>query len=136
MDEIQAAVVRAKLPMLDEWNERRRQIHAVYEQAAPGGVRMVNRAGPGFVGHLAVVEHPDRGSAISHLDGAGIRTDVHYPVPDHRQPVLASDPDVSDPVALPVTERAAETVLSLPLFPWLRDDEVDRVATALAGVPA
>jgi dTDP-4-amino-4,6-dideoxygalactose transaminase len=130
MDELQAAVLRARLPRLDAANERRREIHLRYEQAAAGagGVRMLNAASEAFIGHLAVVVADDRDAARDLLTDRGIRTDVHYPTPDHRQPLIAGE---GVRPALPATEQAASAVFSLPLFPELRDDEIERVCAAL-----
>lgn len=130
MDEMQAAVVRVKLPFLQGWNERRREIHRRYQGAAGPGVRVVHDAAGGdFVAHLAVVETDDRAAVAAAFERAGIRTDVHYPVPDHRQPaVVRSAPQ------LPVTESMADRVLSLPMFPELTADEVGRVETVLRGL--
>ena len=130
LDELQAAVLRARLPLLDGWNARRREIIETYRASAPAHVRVLDASGPGHVGHLAVVECPRRADLQAHLSRWRIRTDVHYPVPDHRQPAYA--PEYRE-VALPVTERLAAEVLSLPLFPELTDDEVNRVAGALAS---
>lgn len=127
MDELQAAIVRVKLPMLDVWNERRRWIHEQYEKVVTGNARLVNRSGPDFVAHLAVLEVDDREAVAACLAAAGVRTDVHYPVPDHRQPIA----DVSH-VALPETERVASRVLSVPIFPALTQEEVERVTSALS----
>lgn len=130
MDELQAAVLRVKLPHLDAWNERRRSVHARFEAAVAGatGIRMVNTASPAFIGHLGVVQADDREAARAHLTARGIRTDVHYPIPDHVQPLIASE---GARPALPATEHAAATVFSVPLFPELRDDEIDRICDAL-----
>jgi dTDP-4-amino-4,6-dideoxygalactose transaminase len=129
LDELQAAILRVKLPGLDAANERRRAIHARYEQAAtPAGIRMLNRADESFIGHLGVAVADDREAFQQHLADRGIRTDVHYPIPDHLQPLIAGEGTRS---ALPETERASASVLSLPLFPELRDDEIDRVCRAL-----
>lgn len=131
MDELQAAIVRVKLPHLDAWNERRRAIHAEYETARPSSLRFVNTASPAFIGHLAVLESPARDAARETLTAAGIGTDIHYPVPDHRQ----AFPDFTPlPASLPVTERAAAAVFSVPLFPELTDTEVERVRNALAAL--
>ncbi len=130
LDELQAAILRVKLPLLDGWNERRREIHARYEAAASGSVRLVNRATECFTGHLAVIEVDDRGTAQAVLAGHGIRFDVHYPIPDHQQPLLAERPAR----ALPVTERAAGRILSVPLFPELTEAEIERVCTALGEI--
>ena len=128
LDELQAAVLRAKLPLLDEWNERRRQIHVRFENAVSANARMVNTASPAYVGHLAVVEVADRAAARSVFEAHGVRTDVHYPTPDHRQPIAIGAVHGN----LSVTERVAEHILSVPLFPELTTEEVDRISAALA----
>lgn len=128
LDEVQAAVLRTRLPRLDAANERRRTILAAYAAAAPDGVRVLPAEGPGHVAHLGVVVTDRRADLAAHLAAHGVRTDVHYPLPDHRQPAIATE---HADVRLPTTERLAETVLSLPLFPELADDEVARVCDAL-----
>ncbi|MEO7017176.1 MAG: DegT/DnrJ/EryC1/StrS family aminotransferase [Leifsonia sp.] len=131
MDELQAAILRVKLPMLDDANERRRAIHSVYESAAPTGARLVNSSSPAFTAHLAVLTTERRAAAREVFDAAGIGTDVHYPIADHRQ----AFPDFTPlPADLPVTEWAVESVLSIPLFPELTDDEVARVRDAIDGL--
>lgn len=129
LDELQAAILRVKLQHLDEWNQRRRDIHSAYESSVGSGARMVNRSSPSFVGHLAVLETDDRERAQAIMAQHGIRTDVHYPIPDHKQPI-ADGTDIS----LPVTEAAAAKILSVPLFPELTDSEVETIADALAKV--
>lgn len=128
LDELQAAVLRVRLPHLLAGNARRREIVAAYAAAAPACVRVLPAPGPEHAAHLAVVVSDRRDELVAHLAAAGVRTDVHYPVPDHRQPAFAAE---TAGVSLPTTERLAGSVLSLPLFPELRDDEVARVAAAL-----
>jgi dTDP-4-amino-4,6-dideoxygalactose transaminase len=130
MDEVQAAIVRAKLPHLDDWNERRRAIHARYEAAVGPGARFVTSSLPGFIGHLAVIEVADRERARALFDAAGVSTDVHYPIPDHLQPLVTAGPTTR----LAATEHAADHILSVPLFPELSDDEISRVSDALGRV--
>lgn len=130
LDELQAAVLRVKLPHLDAWNQRRRDIHRRYEEAVGPGGRLVNTAGESYVGHLAVLDCDDRAHAQSLLAEHAVAWDIHYPIPDHRQPLVADLPQPS----LPATERAAERILSVPLFPELSDDEVARVAQVLAAL--
>lgn len=131
MDEMQAAVVRVRLPHLDELNERRREIHRRYEAALLGHrTRPVNTAGSSFAAHLAVLQADDRDGAIAHLSAAGIATDIHYPVPDHRQSIASPD---SAP--LPATERASERVLSVPLFPELTDAEIEIITARIGELP-
>lgn len=128
LDELQAAILRAKLPLLDGWNERRRSIHSRYVEASS---RMVGRAADSFIAHLAVLTVDDRDAARESFAAAGVSTDVHYPVPDHRQAFPSKKPS---PVSLPVTERVADQILSVPMFPELTDNEVDRVAAAIASL--
>jgi len=78
------------------------------------------------VAHLYVVRTNVRESLREHLKAAGIATDIHYPVPDHRQPGAGIEP----PNGLARTERACAEVLSLPCYPELSDAEVDIVAAA------
>lgn len=127
LDELQAAILRVKLPLLDGWNKRRRDIHSRYEAASP---LLVNHASESFIAHLAVIQVDDRDGARARLSAAGVATDVHYPVPDHLQDFPTLRPAL---VSLPVTERASARVLSIPVFPELTDGEVDRIADALAG---
>lgn len=133
MDELQAAIVRAKLPHLDALNERRRQIHARYEAAVTGGLRLVNAASESFTAHLAVLYSHDRDADREALKQAGIGTDVHYPIPDNKQDFPNHKPAA---VSLPVTEGAAQMVFSVPMFPELTDGEVDRICAALTSVGA
>jgi len=130
LDEIQAAILRTRLPYLDGWNERRRSIVARYADAlSPAAGRMVRLDGPDYVAHLAVMLAGDREVVRAHLYAAEIGTDVHYPIPDHRQPVWGET--LVEQGQLPATEHAAEHVLSLPCFPELTDNEVTRVCEAL-----
>jgi dTDP-4-amino-4,6-dideoxygalactose transaminase len=81
-----------------------------------------------YVGHLAVMSSPTRDADRASLAEAGIRTDVHYPVPDHRQPVLA---DANTGVSLPVTELATTEILTLPCFAEMTETEIGRVCDVL-----
>jgi aminotransferase EvaB len=136
LDEVQAAVLRAKLPVLSEANRRRRQVATAYQAAAGDRLRFAHEGcGPddeGWVAHLCVARHPARDELQARLSEAGVAAAVHYPVPDHRQPGLSARlPAASLPVPLVETERAAAEVLSLPCFPELTDAEVDLVCRAL-----
>lgn len=132
LDELQAAVLRLRLERLDERTERRRQILARYREAlGDGPVRFVGGGAPDEVGHLAVLLTDDRQRVRQLFADAHIGTDVHYPIPDHLQVGLEAAP-----VSLPVTESAAERVLSVPLFPELTDDEVAHVERVLREVNA
>jgi dTDP-4-amino-4,6-dideoxygalactose transaminase len=131
LDELQAAILRARLPHLEGWNARRAEIAAVYAEAlADSPVRpLAKLPDRRHVYHLFVVEAPDREELRSQLEQAGIGTLVHYPSPVHRHPPYRRLGE--GPVPLEVSERLCEHILSLPIYPELRDDEVERVAGAL-----
>ena len=127
MDELQAALLSFRLPLLEEGNLRRRAIVGRYAAAAPASVRVLPADGPDHVAHLAVVVTNDAADLASHLAAAGVQTAVHYPIPDHRQPALGGES-----AFLPVTESLTGRVLSLPCFPELTDAEVELTCRALA----
>jgi len=117
LDELQAAVLSALLPNLDEWNRRRCEIGLAYRDGiSHPDIRHVPIR-DGDVVHLAVVETGRRQSLEAHLGGLGIATDVHYPAPDH----------AGSETRLPVTETACESVLTLPCFPEMIDAEIEMV---------
>jgi dTDP-4-amino-4,6-dideoxygalactose transaminase len=127
LDEMQAAVLRHKLPLLDAANARRRQIAARYSAAiSHPEIRVPDAAGEGYVAHLYVVRSALRASLRAWLAERQIGTDIHYPIPDHRQPVFTDDA----PPVLPETERACREVLTLPCFPELEEAEVQSVIDA------
>lgn len=128
LDEMQAAFLRLMLPMLDGWNNRRREIANRYSS----GIRNPRINVPAvdnerYVAHLYVVQCDDRAALQAHLAQAGIGSDVHYPVVDYRQPCHG---EAYRDVHLPATEALASTILTLPCFPELTDDEVEQVIEA------
>jgi dTDP-4-amino-4,6-dideoxygalactose transaminase len=132
LDELQAAILRRRLPLLADGNERRRAVHRRYADAL-GADRVFGTDDPSFVAHLAVLDVPDRAAAAASLEAAGVGTDVHYPVPDHLQSVAGIDGLGVVAGSLPVTEELAGRILTVPCFPELTDDEVDRVCEVLAS---
>lgn len=128
LDELQSAILRGRLRLVDAANARRREIIGRYAASAPRRVRVLPADGPYHVGHLAVVVADDRDALTEHLKSALVKTDVHYPIPDHRQPGFA---DHFSAPRLPVTERICDSVLSLPCFPELTENEIERVCSAL-----
>ena len=129
LDELQAAVLRAKLPHLDAWNTRRRAIADRYHAAIKNpAVRLPPPSDAAYVAHLYVLRTAEREALRAHLSGAGIASEVHYPMPDYRQPALAGRVASAE---LPATEAACREVLSLPCFPEMSDEEVDAVAEAV-----
>jgi dTDP-4-amino-4,6-dideoxygalactose transaminase len=128
LDELQAAVLRVKLPHLDAWNAARRTRAELYRELLADVDLALPDVGTGsqHVCHLFVVRATLRTRLQRFLSEAGIDTQIHYPVPAHRQPPYAANGD-----SLPETERVAQEVLSLPLFPELAHDDVRRVCRAL-----
>jgi dTDP-4-amino-4,6-dideoxygalactose transaminase len=128
LDELQAALLRVKLPHLDAWNAARRERAGQYrELLADSGIGLPP-AGEGDVFHLFVVRSPARDALQEHLREAGIETLIHYPVPAHRQPVYGA---ARPPRPLPVTERLAGEVLSLPMYPSLSATAVARITDSV-----
>ena len=116
LDELQAAILRARLPHLDAWNERRRSIAAATRRRSRRrAAGWSSLDGEDYVAHLAVLLAAERDTVRSRLHAAEIGTDVHYPIPDHRQPLWGEK--LLAGVRLPVTEHAAEHVLTAPVLP-------------------
>jgi dTDP-3-amino-2,3,6-trideoxy-4-keto-D-glucose/dTDP-3-amino-3,4,6-trideoxy-alpha-D-glucose/dTDP-2,6-dideoxy-D-kanosamine transaminase len=130
LDEIQASVLRLRLPHVEQWNQQRRAIIRRYREAAAGSPLTVLDVGTDHAAHLAVGITDNREEVRSALSAAGVGTDVHYPVADHRQ-VAGCVPSTP---GLPVTERAAEQVLSLPCFPQMTEAEVEKVCIELSNL--
>lgn len=128
LDELQAAFLRAMLPLLDGWNLRRRAIANRYSaQIRHARIAVPPIRGEDYVGHLYVVQSAERAALQRHLAARGVGSDVHYPTADYRQPVFA---DCYQGVHLAATEAACNRVLTLPCFPELGDDEVTHVIDA------
>ena len=127
LDEIQAAVLRARLPWLPQWIARRRQIAVEYRrQLRDAPVVPVPEIDAGHVYHLFVVRTTARAAFQAHLDARGVDTLIHYPVPIPLQPALAG----VAPADCPIAARACDEIVSLPLHPGLADAEVRAVADA------
>jgi dTDP-4-amino-4,6-dideoxygalactose transaminase len=131
LDEIQAAVLRVRLPLLDSMNDRRREIHARYEAVSSQAATVVGAASESFVAHLAVLMAGDRDGVRARLMEHGVSTEVHYPVPDHLQGFPSRRPVRG---ALPTTERTGQAIFSIPMFPELTNAEVERICSALQSL--
>ncbi|MDD1771128.1 MAG: DegT/DnrJ/EryC1/StrS family aminotransferase [Methanomassiliicoccales archaeon] len=134
LNTINAAFGRVQLRQVDGWNERRRGIAARYDRALRGvdGLRLPPLGSKSVtpVYHLYVVRTPKRDALAEHLGRDGIDTAVHYPVPIHLQPVYRRMYHFKEG-SYPRSERAANEVLSLPIYPRLEDEEVDRVCESI-----
>ena len=133
LDSIQAGVLTVKLPLLQRWNAQRRLAAAKYDAAlspildrlAP--LQVLDEVSPSY--HHYVVRTPRREQIQSALAADGVETAVHYPIPCHLQDPYRSFGDRP----LPVCERAAEEILSLPMFPHITDEQIGHVSSALAN---
>jgi len=138
LDEVQAAVLRAKLPHLDEWNTRRRAIAQAYgERLHPMGVWPAFGRGADYVAHLCVIRTRRRDELRASLAEMDIGSDIHYPVPDYAQ---ESCRDLGYRTGhLPATEAACSEVLTLPCFPELHPGELSTILDCvqqILGQPA
>jgi dTDP-3-amino-3,4,6-trideoxy-alpha-D-glucose transaminase len=129
LDDLQAAVLRARLPLLPEWTIRRRTLAARYRQLLPASLHTIRERDPGHVYHLFPVLTSERASLQAHLAAHGIETMVHYPAALTKQPAFAAFAWQECPVAV----SAAGQLLSLPLSPRLTDGDVVRVADSVAA---
>jgi len=127
LDPVQAAVLRVKLSVLDDWTERRRAIAAAYADGLAGrGLTLPHVpdwAEPAW--HLYVVRSPERDALQAQLHEAGVGTLIHYPIPPHMQTAYAGLGMA--PEALPLARRLADEVLSLPMGPHLTPQDMRKV---------
>jgi dTDP-4-amino-4,6-dideoxygalactose transaminase len=136
MDEVQAAILRPKLPLLDGWtSQRRRHARAFTDAFAPAGIA-TPAEGPDVMHayHQYVIEVDDRDRVQRELAAHGIETGVHYPIPCHLQEACRQFG--YEPGSLPETERAARRVLSLPVYPELTAEQRTYVIESLLTVIA
>jgi dTDP-4-amino-4,6-dideoxygalactose transaminase len=132
LDELQAAILRVKLPALAADNARRRAIAARYDAGLAGLPLTLPVRDPRaeHVFHQYAVRSPRRDALRAALLQAGIGTNIHYPMPVHLQPAYRGRVAVG-PSGMAHTERAASEVFSLPMYPQLSDAQIDRVVAAL-----
>jgi dTDP-4-amino-4,6-dideoxygalactose transaminase len=130
LDEVQAALLRVKLRRLDDWNEKRREVASQYG-------KLVSIADVGLpivlpdtlpVWHLYVIRHHKRDVLQKYLQQKGIDTLIHYPIPVHQQSAYLK---VFSPKAMELTQTIASSILSLPMYPGLKSDEIVAIADAL-----
>lgn len=135
LDTLQCAILDVKLRKVDEWNERRRQAAQWYRERLAGDGRIVlpvEPAGYRHVYHLFVVRLPDREKARVALSERGIGVGLHYPIPLHLQVAYR---DLGwDRGDFPESEAAADSILSLPMFPHITEEQVDFACSALKEV--
>jgi dTDP-4-amino-4,6-dideoxygalactose transaminase len=131
LDEIQAAILSDFLPHLNASNLRRREIAARYSQYIRHSQIQVPAKGEAdYVAHLYVIRVSERDALRAHLHRLNIASDVHYPIPDYRQPLFK---DRFASIYLKYTEQLSKETLTLPCYPEMSNDDVDQVIAAING---
>jgi len=130
LDEIQAAILKVKLPHLNEWTNNRRNIAQAYNADLPESiVKPQEKSWAKHVYHLYVIRTPYRDELRSWLEAKGIGAGMHYPVPIHLQEAWRDYGGGN--VSLPVTERVVGEILSLPMYPELSTEEVNYICKSV-----
>lgn len=131
IDELQSAVILARIQNLESENQIRRGIVQNYAQVLPSTRKFIWTDDASYVGHLAVMRSESRDSDIEKLRRDGVQCGVHYPVPDHLQPAWVSRfPNLG----LPNTEKIVREILTVPCFPRLSSEEIRHVSHALSSL--
>jgi len=131
MEGLQGAILRVKLRHLERWTQARRQHAVTYQNCLDGSAARtpVEAAYARHVYHVYAVRTPKRDALQETLRAAGVHTGIHYPIPVHLQKAYG---DLGyGPGDLPVTENAAQELLSLPMFPELQTEQVEAVCRAV-----
>ena len=136
MDALQGAFLRVKLRRLADWNAQRIRAAGLYEErlASSGIARAGYLGDESHVYHVYAVQSSEREPLREHLAKAGVQTGIHYPVPIHLMPPYRHFGGGEG--SLPVTEELARTLLSLPMSPTLRTEQVDMVAEQILSAPS
>lgn len=135
LDELQAAILRAKLPYLEAWNAQRRQLAALYTAQLPTTLQLpVEQPGCQHVYHLYVIRVANREAVRQQLTAAGVGSAIHYPAAVHQQPAYGPDNLVCHP--MPHTEQAVREILTLPLYPQMSSAQAQQVVAALQAALA
>lgn len=133
LDEIQAAIASIKLSHLDRLNDRHRQIAKRYGDALSDFVRVpVVRKHNQPVFHRYIIRHKSRNELARQLAERGVETKINYPIPLHRQQA-AAELDYKDG-DFPIAEQQAREILSLPMHPYMTEDEIDHVITSIMDI--
>ena len=129
LDELQAALLSVKLPHLDSWNRKRREIAARYAAKIHHPLLQLPAIHcKDHVAHLYVVRCTQRDALKRHLHQNGIASDIHYPILDYQQPAVR---ECYSTVSLPMSEQRCSEILTLPCYPELTTDEVDTIAACI-----
>jgi len=134
LDEIQAAIINTRLPMLDQMNSARKTIIERYNLALREPRRIIFSSDQNFVGHLAILVTPTRNLDAAFLQAEGISTGVHYPLLDPEQPAWSQE-DFQWQVLIPNAFELNTQILTLPCFPTMTEKEIAHVCRTLSVLP-
>ncbi|RMF42654.1 MAG: DegT/DnrJ/EryC1/StrS family aminotransferase [Planctomycetota bacterium] len=130
LDTLQACVLLAKMEHIEDWTERRRQVAQWYREELEGHVQLPQqRDDVRHVYHLFVIQHPNRDALVAHLETQGIGSGIHYPHPLPAAKPFAHCP--CHPADHPVARRAAQRIVSLPMYPEMTREQVRTVAQTI-----
>ena len=130
LDELQAAFLLEKLENLDTWNKQRISIAEQYTKAFTGAkVKVLSNTLEG-VAHLFVVLSDNRKELIDHLAKHKIQSAIHYPIADHKQKIFENR---FKDIKLPITEDSVGKILSLPIYPGMKQEDINHVITAVTS---
>ncbi len=134
LDNLQAAILRVKLPYLDQWIGSRRKLAALYNKLLAGSEVVIPIEPPGYrhVYHLYVIRSKNRDALQAYLKERGIGTAIHYPNPVHLQPFYLKSEDKRG--KFPISEKACTEILSLPMYPELAEEQVESVASEITAM--
>lgn len=130
LDELQAAILRVKLPYLDKWNKKRMQIAHTYSKQLKTSSNIcipLTKKWAEPVWHQYVIKSNKRDQLMDYLRSKDIQTQVHYPIPAHLQPIYKQKNQ-----RLPITEKVCNEILSLPIYPELSIKKVNQIATLIS----
>lgn len=130
LDELQAAFLVAKLDDLDNWNQQRITIAKQYVSAfEKTKVKVLKNILKG-VAHLFVVLTDDRDKLVKHLSENNVQSGIHYPISDHKQAIYK---EKYKDIRLPVTDSSVDKILSLPIYPGMKQEEIDHVIKVISN---
>jgi dTDP-3-amino-3,4,6-trideoxy-alpha-D-glucose transaminase len=137
LDALQAAILRVKLPRLEDWSQARRLVAERLREALADVEEIVSplpaQLDGDHVYHQFVVRTPRRDVVRGFLADRGIATGIHYPIPIHRSEAYEALVGECDPA--PQATRLAQEILSLPIFPSMTEEQIERIGTALRRCP-
>ena len=130
LDEIQAAILRVKLKYLDVWNQKRKSIANRYNQflSESSIITPIEKEYAKHVFHLYVIRHEKRDYLKNVLIKNKVQTGIHYPIPIHLSKAYS---EYNGQYKLPITERISNEILSLPMHPWITEEETIKIADIL-----